>query len=151
MNDYEIVKIPTSLGIVEKLHASSIEEVREWVLNNLDTSTRWIIRKDGKNIAEAIEVYLWSSHTGRQKMNYIPVNSSTWFSTEEDSLNARKIHKEAAEKRLDIIEERLLSLMKELDFDIEHIIHGDTHGVEYYQCIDVVEGGYTFSRMMATR
>lgn len=55
--NYLVVSMPAPNGISEKIHqvaATSIEEVRKWALANVNTRQRWIIKKHGKNLGEAI-------------------------------------------------------------------------------------------------
>jgi hypothetical protein len=151
MPSYTLVQIPTSLDVTREIMASDMTEVREWALNNIDTTTRWIIKLDGKNIGEAIIVELWrvmgrGGKATKQIFNYIKPMSS-WFNSKKEAEDDYNRHKEAVALRLDEIEQKIAELQKALKFEIECHIDGDTHGIhEEYQYINVTECGYEYYR-----
>lgn len=151
MPKYTLVKIPTSLAITEEIEANSVEEVRQWAKENIDTKSRWIIKLDGRNIGEAIILDMWLviDHNGKPcKRTFNSASAASgWFPTKELALKDYNRHKGAAKKRLDEIEVKLQALKKSLGFQIDYQMYGDTHGIyEDYQYISVVEGGYTYYR-----
>lgn len=150
MQVYTLVQIPASLGVSHEIAASCIKEVRAWALNNIDTTTRWIIKQNGRNLGEAIVMEFWRvcRLDGKaKKKTFNHTARTTWFLTKRDAEADYSQHKKPAELRLDEIESKIRELQKSLKFNIDYHMAGDTHGIyEDYQYISVTEGGYSFAR-----
>lgn len=150
LKQYELVQIPTTKNVTIMVEAENLEEVRSWALENVDTSTRWIVRHNGRNIAEAIVVDLYRCH-GSETPSKTTFNSMAkmrnYFATPEEAAADYRSHKAEAKKRLDAIEQRLNALCEELAFDIDYVMDGDTHGIyEDYLYISVDISGYSYKR-----
>lgn len=138
---YQIVKMPASEKIVHEVTLEGVDAVRLWVLANLDTTSRWIIKLDGKNIGEAIEATRYAFDSKYLKpykkvFNTTPLRSG-FFGTEKEAIADYQAHKEHAEKRLESIKERLWSLEDEEGFEVQ----GD-------RIISIELGGYEFRRQV---
>jgi hypothetical protein len=146
---YTFVQIPTSLGVSCEHQAESLEQAQAWALMNLDTSTRWVIKLDGRNIAEAINVYLWRCHgtngeATKQKFNSLG-NRAGWFLTKIEAEADYEKYRNAAMERLDSVGEELSQLMSKFNCELNYEMLGDTHGIyEDYQYISVQESGYEY-------
>lgn len=152
---YEVVQIPTILKTSHFVIASSIEEVREWALANVDTSTRWVVKLDGKNIGEAIVIkgykYDCEATTHGRKVKEYVFNKSALrekvFSTKEEAIFDYERHLDAANARLSEIENKLNELKAAMQCEIDCEVIGDTHGIDdHYMYIRVSEGGYNYYR-----
>ncbi len=147
---YQVVKIPTTAGIVHDVVAQDIDGVRDWIKDNLPLNHRWIIKLDGKNIGEGIVCTMYRAVGDKtchsQKFNFVP-GGNAWFSNKADALADRDQHSAAAQVRLDVIVNLLDALRTNLDFCIDYTMDGDTHGIyDDHQYIGVDQGGYTFTR-----
>ncbi len=149
---YQLVKIPLSQQVSCDVKAGSIEEVRAWALQNVDTTRRWIIKLDGRNLGEGVVVDRYTFDTDRQKVVKRTFNStarrSLHFDTPEEALADYRSHLEEASRRLDVIVQRVSDLQRELAFSIGDIMLGDTHGIEDYPYVSVTVGGYAFRRAL---
>lgn len=150
---YQLVQIPTSLGVCIDVPASSIDEVRSFALGKVDTSTRWVIKLDGRTLADAIEVvrYRYDDATGKPvgKTFNSTAPRAGYFETPEEAVADYRCHLAEASRRLDVIVQRVRDLQKELSFDLNYTMQGDTHGIyEDYQYVSVTIGGYAYRRAL---
>lgn len=152
----KIVKIPTSLGVSVDFEGS-ISDAQKWVMENLDTSSRWVIQIEGRSIAEAIVVDLWrvidaDGKAIKKEYNFIPKSvdtTSSWFSSKELAEADYLHYQKSASKRLDEAEAAICKLKRSLGFSIDYAVEGDTHGIhEDYLFIEVSEGGYQYRRTL---
>lgn len=138
---YQVVKMPASENVTHEVTFENIKAVREWAMANLDTRSRWIIKLNGENIGEAIEVTRYAFDSKYLKpykkvFNTTPLRSG-FFETEKEAVADYQAHKEHAEKRLESIKELLLSLEDEEGFEVQ----GD-------RIISIELGGYEFRRQV---
>lgn len=150
---YQLVKIPMSLNVSIDVDAASLDEVRQFAMSNVDTRTRWIVKKDGRNIAEAIEVTRYRFDDARMKVVPKIFNSTAmraqYFETAEAAAADYRAHRDEASRQLDAVVQRLESLKAELSCDIGYVMQGDTHGIdEDYLYVSVNVGGYEYRREM---
>ncbi|TJY57204.1 hypothetical protein E4T66_17495 [Sinimarinibacterium sp. CAU 1509] len=150
---YQLVQIPLSRQVSINVPATSLEEVRAWAIENVDTTTRWIVMLDGRNLGNAIVVRQYAFDTSTGKVVARTFNSTArrigHFSTPEEALADYRSHLAEASQRLDVIERRFAELKNELAFDLAYSIAGDTHGIdEEYLFISVSIGGYQYRRQI---
>lgn len=150
---YQLVKIPLGLNVSVDVEAASLDEVRQFAMSNIDTSTRWIVKKDGRNIGEAIEVTRYRFDDARMKVVPKIFNSTAtrvqYFDTPEAAAADYRAHCDEASRQLDAVVHRLEALKAELSCDLGYVIKGDTHGIdEDYLYVSVNVGGYEYRRQL---
>lgn len=150
---YQLVKIPLSLGVSIDVHASSIDEVRRFAMENVDTTTRWIIKLNGRNLGEAIQVARYRFDVERQRAVSRIFDSSArrigFFDTPEAAEADYRSRRAEANQRLDAMVDRLNALKSELGCDIGYTMDGDTHGIhDHYLYVSVEIGGYEYQRQL---
>lgn len=146
----QLVQIPTSRGVVLHPPVRTVQDAQAWALDNVDTSTRWIVRRNGRNVAEAIVVtrYRYDCHemrVAKKVCNFI--RPGRYFDTPEQAQADYDQHRAEADRRLDVIVARFAALQAELDCDISYIMEGDTYGIHtdhLYASVKI--GGYEYRR-----
>lgn len=147
---YQFVKIPTTLGIVVDHEAVSLESARDWAKHNLDTSTRWVVKLDGKNVGEAF-IFTGYSCADSDKVTSRVFNTipkwPLYFLTKEEAIADRNKHKAHAENRLKLAEEAINEVLHEEGVSLGYVMEGDTYGIyNDYMYVSVVVNGYFFKR-----
>lgn len=156
--DYQLCSIPMNQpdSITHNLKVNSVEDVRAWALDNVDTTHRWIIKRDGRNVAEGVNVerFTANSHGISSKFFSSTTLRAGYHPTREAAKEAYKLlredyarHKPEADKRLDIIEAEFNELQARHGCDIDYFMEGDTHGIyEDYLYISITYEGHYYKR-----
>jgi hypothetical protein len=149
---YQFVKIPTTLNMVTTQICDNLDDAKSWAKDNLDTSTRWVIKLDGKTVSEAFEFVKYnainSDKVESRKFNY-NYKHPQYFDTKEDALADRNKSKAKAKKILNELDDKIDALLKEYDASLGYVMDGDTHGIyEDYQYLEIKVNNYYFKKRL---
>jgi hypothetical protein len=147
---YQYVKIPTTLNEVVTMELDNLDDAKEWAMNNLDTSTRWIIKLDGVNRGEAFTFVKYNainSDKAESRVFNHNYRHPQYFDTKEEALNDRKKSQKEADVILNRLHENIKGLLNESCATLDYVMEGDTHGIyENYQYIEVKVNNYYFRK-----
>ena len=154
MNNYTIYNIFNKETETYNIKCSNIDEVNDWIKNNLKLTYSWTISSGDKRENFKLDTYKvtgFSSIDGDIKVNKTSTRRlADGFLTKEEAIKDYKKCREIARPKLERIEKELKSLQERLSFDIDYNMEGDTYGIhDSFQHVNIKEGRYSFYKKIA--